>query len=177
MSSRRAIAYIGGASLLLAWLAAASGDVRRPRPVRVPSQPGDAAVLESIASDVQAQADRLRHRLALAPAPTPVRNPFAFEMRDARAARRASAPMPAAAFDEAPPVPREPLLALIGIAEQNTEKGLVRTAMISATGDDLLMVTEGQTVAVRYRVTTIGTDVVELKDLMTGATRRLALQQ
>lgn len=177
MTSRRAIAYIGGASLLLAWLAAASGEVRRPRPVRVPSQPGDAAVLQTIASDVQAQAVRLRHRLATAPAPSPVRNPFAFDVRDARVARRAPAPVHAAVIDDQPPAPPEPSLALVGIAEQHTETGLVRTAMLSTAGDDLLMVTEGQTVAARYRVTTIGTDVVELKDLTTGATRRLALRQ
>lgn len=174
MSSRRAIAYVGSALLLLAWLATASGDVRRPQAVRAPSQPGDSAVLQTVVADVQAQAVRLRHRLATAPAPSPTRNPFAFEMRARPAARRATVVAPA--IDPEPAAPSEPLLALVGIAEQNTATGLVRTAMISTAGDDLLMVTEGQTIVARYRVTTIGTDVVELKDLATGLARRLALQ-
>ena len=175
MTSRRAVAYIGGASLLLAWLAAASGDAQRPRQVRAPAPAGDEAVVQTLATDVQAQAMRLRHRLAAAPAPRPVRNPFAFEMREPRAARRA--PPIAAPVVEAAPVPIEPVLMLVGIAEQNTATGLVRTAMISTDTDELLMMTEGQTIALRYRVAAIGADVVELTDVTTGATRRLSLQQ
>ena len=178
MTSMRAVAYIGGASLLLAWLAAASGDARRPRPGRVPSQPRDAQVLQTIVSDVQAQAVRLRQRLAAAPASNPRRNPFAFDTHMAPAARRAPVPAPMREVDEAPPVAPEPEFALVGIAEQNTPAGLVRTAMISgAAGDNLIMVREGQTLALRYRVTAISADVLELKDLTTGTTRRLALQQ
>lgn len=178
MSPARAAAYIGGASLLLAWLAAASGVARQPRHVRVPSRPGDAAVLQTIASDVQSQASRLRQRLATAPAPKgPVRNPFAFGTREVRDARRMPLPLaPTSPRLEAERVPVEPSLSLLGIAEQNTPAGLIRTAMISTGGDDLIMVTEGQTVAVRYRVVAIGADAVELKDVATGATRRLALQ-
>lgn len=175
MTSRRAIAYFGGASLMLAWLAVASGDARRPRQVRAPSQPGDAAVLATIATDVQAQAARLRQRLATAPAPAgPLRNPFAFEAPRVRAGHRAQAPIVAPA--EVPVPPAEPVLVLIGIAEQAGAAGRVRTAMISNGTDDLLMVAEGQAIGERYRVMTIGADVVELKDVTTGATRRLALQ-
>lgn len=178
MSPARAAAYIGGATLLLAWLASASGVARQPRPVRAPSRPGDAAVLQTIASDVQSQASRLRQRLATAPAPRgSVRNPFAFDTREGRVARRAPLPVvPHSPRTEAGRVPVEPSLSLLGIAEQNTPSGLIRTAMISAGGDDLIMVVEGQTVAVRYRVVAIGADAVELKDIATGATRRLALQ-
>jgi hypothetical protein len=38
------------------------------------------------------------------------------------------------------------------------------------------MVAEGQELAGRYRVSAVGADAVELKDLVTGATRRLALR-
>lgn len=177
MTSTRAIAYIGGASLLLAWLASAAGDARRPAAARKPSQPGDAAVLQTIAVDVQAQAIRLRARLASAPAPRPTRNPFAFDYRQAPAAHRAAPAVSPAIVEEVPAVAPEPALALVGVAEQRTEAGLVRTAMIAAAGDDLIMIKEGQTLAARYRVTAIGPDVVELTDLTTGTTRRLALQQ
>ena len=134
--------------------------------------------LQTIATDVQAQAARLRQRLAVAPAPgEPLRNPFAFDTREARM-RRHVAPVvtPASVVVDAPRVPAEPALSLVGIAEQQTPAGLVRTAMISTGGDDLLMVTEGQAVGLRYRVVAVGADAVELKNVGTGATRRLVLQ-
>ena len=96
MTSSRLAAYIGGASLLLAWLASASGDAPQARRSSVPSRPGDGLVLETLAADVQAQAARLRQRIGTAPAPTgPMRNPFAFDTREAevRVARRTSRPV------------------------------------------------------------------------------------
>ena len=45
-----------------------------------------------------------------------------------------------------------------------------------ASGDELLMTTEGQTVAGRYRVGKVSADAIELIDLGTGATRRLSLK-
>jgi hypothetical protein len=65
----------------------------------------------------------------------------------------------------------EPDLVLLGVAED----GGVRTAMIGS-GEELLMATEGQTVASRYRVAKVAPDAVELTDLVTGATRRLFLR-
>jgi hypothetical protein len=43
-------------------------------------------------------------------------------------------------------------------------------------GDELLMATEGQVLAGRYRVGKVGPDGVELVDVVTGATRRLVLK-
>lgn len=74
----------------------------------------------------------------------------------------------APAVAEEPPAPD---LVLIGFAEAGT----TRTAMLGS-ADDLLMVTEGQTVVGRYRVAKVSTDAVELIDLATGATRRLLLK-
>jgi hypothetical protein len=65
---------------------------------------------------------------------------------------------------------------LIGVAEQKGDAGLKRTAMISAPGDQLFMVTEGQELAGRYRVSAVGADAVELQDIASGATRRLGLR-
>jgi hypothetical protein len=132
--------------------------------------------LESLAGDVQAQAGRLRDRLSRAPAPQQTRrNPFDFvprEMRTpppARLATPVALPPPAAA-------PPAPPLALIGVAEEPSPEGLHRTAMIAGADDAFYMVMEGQAFADRYRVTVIGTDAVELKDLLTGGIRRLALR-
>lgn len=177
MTSSRAVAYIGGASLLAAWLASAAGTSRQPPAAPIsPPQPLDAA-LDAIATDVQSQALRLRQRLAAAPAPqTPLRNPFSFVVRPASR-------MPAVARVERPaaPVPvdpaaAEPPLSLLGVAEQQSATGMIRTAMLGGDDDQLHMVVEGQEVAGRYRVAKVTADTVELSDLTTGAIRRLFLK-
>jgi hypothetical protein len=176
MTSTRAAAYIGSASLMLAWLASASGVPRQPRATSAPSRPGDSAVLQSIASDVQAQAARLRHRLATAPAPKgPIRNPFAFGSREMPSVRTRHAEPIVPMAVELPPPPIESPPTLLGIAEQVTPGGRIRTAMFSSAGDELIMVVEGETIG-RYRVTAIGADAVEIQDTSTGALRRLPLQ-
>jgi hypothetical protein len=171
MAPTRAAAYLGGALLLAGWLASAAGVTRQPRAVRAPERSREIAQLDAIASNVQSQASRLRHRMAAAPAPqAPFRNPFVFLERDARPVVARREPRPAVAPPE-PVVPVELDLDLLGVAEEGT----TRTAMI-ALGDELLMVTVGNDVAGRYRVAAVGPDVVELTDLATGATRRLALK-
>jgi len=60
---------------------------------------------------------------------------------------------------------------LIGVAED----GSTRTAMVQS-GDELMMATEGQTLVSRYRVVKVGSDAIELADLVTGTTRRLFLR-
>jgi hypothetical protein len=72
--------------------------------------------------------------------------------------------------------PVEPALELIGVAEDQTAQGLVRTAIVTALTDELFLVKEGETIAGRYRVKTVGNDAVELTDLVTGTSRRLALR-
>jgi hypothetical protein len=168
MSRTRAAAYLVGGILLAAWLASAAGVTIRPRPVPPPRRSQQAIQLDAVASDVQSQASRLRHRLASAPAlQVPTRNPFAFEVREIPPPT-APKPQPAAPPAFIQRLIAEPDLVLLGVAED----GNVRTAMIGS-GDELLMVTEGQTVVGRYRVGKVGADAVELIDLGTGATRRL----
>jgi hypothetical protein len=169
MSPTRAAAYLGGGMLLAAWLASAAG-VGRPSipPVAIPSP--EAVQLDALASDVQSQALRLRHRLAAAPAPTAtIRNPFEFFVLQPKAT--ASIKTPAASEPAVVNVPPEPNLVLIGLAED----GSTRTAMIES-GDELVMAIEGQTIVSRYRVVKIGADAIELADLVTGTTRRLFLR-
>jgi hypothetical protein len=176
MAPARAAAYLGGATLLVAWLASAAG-VSRTRPdARPAAPPGDVVRLDAVATDVQSQAVRLRARLASAPAlASPRRNPFSFAAPAAIRVRHA-APAPALAPVAAQPFP-DLVLELAGIAEQKVDDaGVKRTAMVIGPGDQLFMVTQGQELAGRYRVSAVGADAVELEDLSTGATRRLALR-
>jgi hypothetical protein len=170
MTPARAATYFVGASLLAVWLASAAGVVRS-QPPRPPRPSADSLQLDSAVINVQAQASRLRQRLAAAPAPqTRARNPFMFGVRERPISATRSAPPPPRAAAESAPLP-EPPLVLIGIAED----GATRTAMIESSGE-LLMATEGQTLDGRYRVAKVGADALELEDLATGATRQLFLR-
>jgi hypothetical protein len=175
----RAAAYGGGGALLVAWFAAAAGspgqDVAPARDSMSQSAPTSGSA--SVAAEVQAQAVRLRERLAQAPAPDfHSRNPFTFApLRLARA----PSPPTMGTSPETEPVPSvvaPPVLVLMGIAEDTSAEGLRRTAVIGGADNALYMVIEGETFADRYSVTTIGQDAVELKDLVTGAYRRLAMR-
>jgi hypothetical protein len=170
MSRARAAAYLVGGILLAAWLASAAGVASRQRAVPLPRRSAEAEQLDVVAANVQSQALRLRERLAAAPAlQGPVRNPFAFVEREAPPPPAASKPAQTPAFIQR--LIAEPDLVLLGVAEE----GSVRTAMIGSC-DELLMATEGETVAGRYRVSKVSADAVELIDLGTGATRRLSLR-
>jgi hypothetical protein len=175
MTAGKTALYGVGGALLVAYLAAAnmpSGD-RPAAPERTPSQSKSP---DAIASEVQSQASRLQTRMSQAPVPEPnPRNPFSFgavpRPRPSQIVRAAVADDPAPA-----PMPPPPMLTLMGIAEETTPQGLRRTAVIGGDGDALFMVTEGQPVGDRYKVTKIGADAVELEDIFTKAYRRLALR-
>jgi Tfp pilus assembly protein PilP len=169
MTPARAATYFVGAILLAAWLASAAG-VARPQTLRTPRPSPESTELDSVVVNVQAQTSRLRQRLAGAPSPqAPMRNPFTFAARATAPALPPRAPKPASVVEN-PPLPELDFV-LIGIAEQGT----TRTAMIES-GDELLMATEGQTLAGRYRVAKVSVDALELVDLESGATRRLFLR-
>ena len=71
--------------------------------------------------------------------------------------------------------PPPPPFKLIGIAEDAGADGPIRTAIVSGPGQ-LFMVKEGQNVTLRYSVTKIAADVVELRDPGDHSTLRLALK-
>jgi hypothetical protein len=177
MTAKRAAAYSGGVLLLLAWLASAAGLVRQRPTAEQSPEPVETSGTTLLAADVQAQTARLKSRLASAPSPQkPVRNPFSFVPKEAAPRRVTTAPV------EPEPLPAvlepvEPAIDLVGIAEDQTPKGLVRTAIISALSGDLFLVKEGELIAGRYRVRTVGADSAELSDQLTGAVRRLTLRQ
>jgi hypothetical protein len=176
MTTTRAAAYLGGGALLVAWFAAAGTSVQDEPPARdVSVHAVSTSGSASLAADVQAQATKLRERLAQAPAPEiHSRNPFSFapapSPRIARSVRAAAIVPPPVAEAVIPP------LSLMGIAEDASPEGLHRTAIIGGANEALFMVMEGETVAERYRVTSIGQDAVELQDVLTGAYRRLAMR-
>jgi hypothetical protein len=175
------MAWIFVAAVATAWLASAAGVGRTPyTPPRIPKPSPEAVVFEHLAADVQTQAARLRKRLESAPTPkAPFRDPFSFADRPApvvRAPRPAPPPEPAAIVAAAP-VPSEPSLQLIGIAEKKVGDAIVRTAMLTpGDADALIMATAGQQILGAYEVLAIGADAVELKNLATGATRTLVLR-
>src|SRR5215218_7336842 len=170
MTPARAAAYLVGAVLLAAWLASAAGVVRSQNPP-VYRASADSTQLDAVVLDVQSQASRLRQRLARAPSPrAALRNPFSFNSRVSVPGAKPALPTLIVAPGATPPV-SEPALTLIGIAED----GAVRTAMVES-GEELLMATEGQVLAGRYRVGKVGSDAVDLVDVVTGATRRLVLR-
>ena len=174
MTGIRAAAYLGSAALM-AWLASASSVTRLSEPPRIPKSSADGEVLGAIASDVQSQAVKLRHRLAMAPAPqAPIRNPFEFGSHLIEK-RHARAHVEAAAVDRRPR--RRPDGAGVDrMAEQKTPAGLIRTAMIGQLDGQFVMAIEGQEVAGRYQVVAIGADSVELKDVVSGSLRRLVMK-
>ena len=169
MNLKRAatIVVIGGA--LAAWLAAAATSGRREitLPPLVQTRPDDTR-----GAELATQVARLHERLRPDSAPKRVRNLFEFVSPKPR-----SAPVTApSALTEAPRAPVAPQpLKLVGVAENAGSNGTERTAIIAGLGQ-LFLVKEGENVTLRYRVTKISGDVVELADADDGTTLRLALK-
>jgi hypothetical protein len=163
-------------ALAVAWFASAAGVIRQPWGAPyVPARPAAAQQQEPVTFDVHAQAERLRKRLAAAPAPRPRRNPFAFAQPRPVPATRPVAPAAAPTLVAAASTDEELPLELIGMAEDGAGEARVRTAMIAADGDELLLVRVGDSVG-RYQVSAISADAVELKDPATDRVRRLVLR-
>ena len=180
MQVSRVAGWIFVGAVATAWLASAAGVSRTARqtPRTAPASP-ETVALNNLAVDVETQASRLRSRLETAPSPkAPFRNPFSFTERPpapVRAVRPPVAPEPT--FVPPPPIPAEPPLQLIGIAEKKVGDTIVRTAMMSpGDADALIMAIVGQKILGAYEVVAIGVDAVELKDLTTGLTRTLVLK-
>lgn len=176
MTVKRAAVYIGSATLLAAWFSSAASLSLQWNDKTPPPASGSApSPTDGLAEDVQAQARRLKERLSASPLPQqPVRNPFAFASAEPSRAARARQAVP----DPLPILPApaaEPMLSLIGIAEERRPQGLLRTAMLAADGDQLIVAAIGDVVLTRYTVTVIGTEAIELADSTNGQTRRLVI--
>ena len=177
MTTRRAVTYGGLSCLLAAWLASAASTTFQAPPPEESERGTQGSSTEALAIEVQAQTTRLRQRLQASPTPQlPQRNPFAFVMRSEPAARPLNTRRAEPVATAGPQTPPEPMLVLIGIAEDQGPSGPTRTAIIADDRETILMVTVGQNVLGRYRVDAIGADAVELKDVATDAVKRLGLR-
>jgi hypothetical protein len=125
--------------------------------------------------DVDQASARLREHRRESPAPRANgRNPFQFARSPVTAASVIPALPPADAIAP-PPEPAQPLFSLSGVVDKASDQGPVRTAVISGL-DQLFFAKVGDNVTARYTVVKIGADAVELRDVTTGETLRLALQ-
>jgi hypothetical protein len=181
MTSRKAAVYGVVAVLLVAYLATANMPSQDPAPRERAARPAATSGTESLAAEVSAQAARLQARMAHAPVPdVNPRNPFSFGVapHPGRVTASPTTDVVRAAVAEAaaPAPPPLPVLTLMGIAEETTAAGPRRTAVIGDDRDTIYMVTEGQAVGSRYKVTKIGADAVELEDVLTKAYRRIAMR-
>lgn len=171
MTARRAAAWLGGSSLLAAWLAAAAAPSLAPAGSSAP-QKYQAPLLDRTALDLVAEAERLNTRLGVVVAPRPVtRNPFLFvsKAQPATVTPREVEPL------ASPPVPAAPPVKLIGVAEDGNGLNLVRTAILLM-GGELLFAKEGDLIGgARYRIATVAADAIELEDTAESRTVRIVL--
>jgi hypothetical protein len=178
MTPTRAAIYVGVASVLVAWLASAGGVSRHDAaPPGPSSRPVSTSGTDTLGDEIRQQTTVLAARLAAAPAPrSSSRNPFTFAPARAAAPAALVLAPPDGPGDPLPVTVPEPRLELIGMAERANADGVVRTAMLLADGETLLMVTVGETIGSRFRVDAVTADAVEMSDLVRGGTRRLALR-
>ncbi|MGH9312881.1 MAG: hypothetical protein ACRD1S_06745 [Vicinamibacterales bacterium] len=176
MQVRRSAAIVGGVALVGAWLASAAGLIySEPEPAPAQARASATSGAASLDEDVRAQAARLRDRLNRAPNPQPAgRNPFRFESRRPIVDRDAR---PRPAIVDVPPAPlATPLpIKLEGLAERGGDGAKKRIAILSIY-TEIFLVAEGELLNGRFRVKSIGTDVVELEEVATGTLTRLAIR-
>jgi hypothetical protein len=173
MNTMRTATFVLGAGALAALIAGATTSGRRPAAVPTIER---ARPVELQGAELAAEIARLQERLRPTTTPSSSRNLFLF----GAPGRRATDVVPAAPEEMtlAPvrvPAPTPPRLALVGLAEDVTDSGPVRTAIVSGFGD-IFLVKAGETVASRYRVVSVASDGVELVDETDGSTLRLSLK-
>lgn len=176
MTIKRAALYIGGASLLVAWLSSAASIALNPAPPSDGPQTAEEPSVDLASAQVLERARRLKERLAAAPPlEEPTRNPFAFRPVERRPAPTVRT-LQAAVVQPETLVPAEPRLMLVGVSEDRKADGPVRTAMIATETNELIVAAIGDVVVGRYAVKAISLEAVEMTDQLTGAIRRIGLQ-
>jgi len=167
-------AAVSGATVLAGWLASTppSNAPGTGAPARGQATPPRAMP----SSDIEREAMRLQARVQREAVYTqPQRNPFRFG-----AARSVASPgvdLPEAASPTGttvPAVPPPPPVSLAGIAEDQVEQRVERTAILSSP-EGVLLVHEGDDVLGQYRVAKIESEAVELVKRADGTTVRLSL--
>jgi len=174
MSLKRTATIVVVGAALAAWLAAAATSGNRGTIDPIVAKP---RLIDKSGEALASEISRLHEHLRPAAVPRqPGRNLFSFALHQPRPVP-AAPPVSKPAVTEAPAEvrPAAPALKLSGIAEDATADGVVRTAIITGSGQ-LFLVKEGENVTPRFRVAKISSDVVELSDLTDGSALRLALK-
>ena len=169
----RRVAWFGVSALAIAtWFAAASTSGVRAPIVSVP--PARPTALDRSSAVLQSEVARLHERIGPTVGPSRSRDLFRFNVRAPQ--RPAPSSRPAAAVEPAAPVVAlRPALKLIGIAEDTSESGVVRTAIVSGPGE-LFLVKAGELIAGRFHVDQVSADAVLLTDTTTSDSTTLALR-
>ena len=171
----RRIAWLGVTLIAVAsWFSAASTpDLRTPSLLeRAPSN----RELDRSAATMQAEVARLHDRIAPTATPSHARDLFRFAGGRAPRPMTSAPQQPAAPAAEAPVEAQEkPTLQLIGVAEDESADGMVRTAIVAGLGD-LFLVKAGDVVAGQYLVERVTADAVQLTDTSTSASTTLTLR-
>ena len=170
------VAWISiGVAVLAAMIAGAT--TSGGRRVAVEPPPVNTTAIELQGAELAAEVARLRARLRPTEEPQhPARNLFQFAARTARPAAAAVAdPSLEASSPAVAPATQAPPFTLVGFAVESTADGPLRTAIISAFGEVLLL-KDGDTLASQYRVVRVGADAVELSSLHDGTTLTLRSQ-
>lgn len=170
MNVRRVVWFGVSALALATWFASAStSGVRAPVITVAPVRP---TALDRSSAVLQSEIARLHERIGPTSTPSGSRDLFRFNVR---APQRPVQARPAVvAAEAAPVVALRPALKLIGIAEDNAESGIVRTAIVSAPGE-LFLVKVGELIGGRYHVDQVSADAVLLTDTTTSEPTTLAL--
>lgn len=175
MNFKRTALLVVVVGALAVWLAAAATSDRRDATQLAVAAP---TPIDASSVALAREIARLRDRLRPGVPPHHGRDLFQFAPV-ASVAPHAVAATPVRpvlpVLNDATAAPQQPALTLIGIAEDATPDGPVRTAIISGSGQ-LFLVKEGDRVTPRYLVAQISTDVVELTDATDHSARRLALK-
>lgn len=175
MNLKRAATIVVVGVVLAIWLAAAatSGIPGIHRSASIPELSVPAVDVRS--ATLAGEIRRLNERLRPTTEPRGSRNLFQFASGRPRLRSAPVIAEPKPASIETPaPIPAPVTIKLVGIAEDESANGPVRTAILSDAGQ-LLLVKEGEDATFRYRVLRIADDVVELADTVAGATLRLTL--
>ena len=163
------LGIVGGA--VVVWFAAASTSPNRaPQSIEI-AKP---TAVDVSGAELAKEIARLHERLRPTAQPIESRDLFRYAPRASRAVP--TVPRPAIVEERAPVEPTTPSpLTLVGIAEDQTADGTVRTAIVSGFGQ-LFMVKEAEAVTDRFRVQRISADTVQLEDQNDHTTLNLVLK-
>ncbi|MGE3518003.1 MAG: hypothetical protein AB7J63_03535 [Vicinamibacterales bacterium] len=162
---KRTLRFGAGAIAVATWLAAGTpSGIRSPVPPRAGDR--ESAVDRSMAG-LQHDVDRLHQRIAPSAVPLARRDLFRFRATEVQPPSSPDAPAPVASAS--PAAEPAPPFTLIGVAEDATPDGVVRTAIVSVRGDVQLL-KPGDVVAGRFRVVSVDPHSLELTELDSART-------